>query len=339
MPPRDFTPTIDPIVDITRRRLLTAIPALGVFAAGVNCGDDDDDAGGEHTTTPGATNAAFPVTIAHEFGETTVEKKATRIVAAGFNEVDFILAFGEKPVGIRDFIGTYPEETRPWARDLIKDTKFENIGGNEIDFEKVASLDPDLIMAVYAFLDDGAYAKLSGIAPTVAGPQGGATWKEQTRMTGQALGMEARAEELVADAEQRVKDAIAAHPEFKDKSLAILWGVTEPGAGYYLLPETDLRAQFFYDFGFVPPATTGEISADQAQLFDTDAVVVFGWTEEQMAGDRLFQGLDAVTGGHVLYFAWESDLAGALGFSSPLSIPYAVDVVVPLLADAVKGAS
>lgn len=338
MPPRDFPQTIDPIVDITRRRLLTAIPALGVFAAGINCGDDDDDDSTPAETPTGA-DTAFPVTIEHEFGETTIDKKPTRIVAAGFNEVDFVLAFGEKPVGIRDFIGTYPEETRPWAVDLIKDAGFVDIGGEEIDFEKVATLDPDLIMAVYAFLDEGAFEKLNGIAPTIAGPMGGASWKEQTLITGRAFGQEAKAQELVSGVEQKVKDAIAANPGFAGKSLAILWGVNEPGSGYYLLPETDLRAQFFYDLGFVPPATTGEISADQAQLLDADVLVIFGWTKEQLAEDRLFQGLDVVKGGHLAYFTWESDLSGALGFSSPLSIPYAIDLVVPLLAGALEGAS
>src|SRR5690606_29369791 len=125
-------------------------------------GDSDDDNGDESTptttgeNTPAGTSdpsptttgdAAFPVTIEHEFGSTTVESAPTRIVAAGFNEADFLLAFGIVPVGVRDFIGEFPEETRPWAVDLIGDAAPVDIGGTEIDFEQVAQLEPDAILA------------------------------------------------------------------------------------------------------------------------------------------------------------------------------------------------
>ena len=56
-----------------------------------------------------------------------------------------------------------------------------------------------------------------------------------------------------------------------------------------------------------------------------------------MASNPLFQGLRAVQDGRVTYVAWESDLAGALGFSSPLSIPYAIDLAAPLLAETLEG--
>lgn len=327
-------PIADPVVDTTRREFITGVGAVALAAAFLAaCGSED-----EPDPTAEA-SGAFPVTIEHEFGSTTVEEKPARIVAAGFNEVDFILAFGETPVGVRDFIGTYPEDTRPWAVDLIGDTELVVIGGTEIEFELVASLDPDLIMAVYAFLDEGAYTNLSGIAPTVAAPAGGATWKEQTAITGRALGQEARAEEIIREVDQRFVDVAEDHPEFADKTLAIVWGVSDPGSGYSLLPETDLRAQFFYDLGFVPPPVTGAISPEQASAIDQDLVVVFGWTETDMAGDELFQGLTAVQEGRIVYFAWESDLAGALGFSSPLSIPYAIDLAAPALAAALSGNS
>jgi len=333
---------------ISRRRLLAAVPALGLIAAGfAACGDDDDDDRGNASTsgsngaTPDApasagAESAYPVTIEHEFGSTTIESAPKRIVAAGFNEVDFLLAFGVVPVGVRDFIGQYQEDRRPWAVDLIGDAELVVVGGQEIDFEQVAALDPDLIMAVYAFLDEGAYEKLSGIAPTVAGPAGGATWKEQTRITGRALGQEARAEDLIREIDEHFERAKNENPGFNGKSLAIVWGVGNVGEGYYLLPETDLRAQFFYNLGFVPPEQTGRLSVEQASALDQDVIVVFGWTPEQLAGDPLFQGLPAVQAGRVIYYSWDSDFAGALGFSSPLSIPYAIDLVVPELAAAVK---
>ncbi len=330
-PDRPNGATTNPAVHSTRRQFIKGVGAVALAGLLAACGSEKDP---EPTAEA---SDAFPVTIDHEFGSTTIEQTPTRIVAAGFNEVDFILAFGETPVGVRDFIGTYPEDTRPWAVDLIGDTELPVIGGNEIDFELVASLNPDVIMAVYAFLDEGAYTNLSGIAPTVAGPAGGATWKEQTLITGRALGKETRAEEIVREVDQRFADAAGAHPEFAGKTLAIVWGVGDPGSGYTLLEEADLRAQFFYNLGFVPPPLTGEISPEQANVIDQDLIVVFGWTEADLASDALFQGLTAVQEGRVVYFAWESDLAGALGFSSPLSIPYAIDLAAPALAAALNG--
>lgn len=335
----------------TRRQLLTAIPGLAILAAGVACGDDDNNnAGGTPTATAestpgGAGNAtptttgesAFPVTIEHELGSTTVESAPTRIVAAGFNEADFLLAFGIVPVGVRDFVGEFPEETRPWAADLIGDAAPVDIGGMEIDFEQVAQLEPDAILAVYAFLDENSYGLLSGIAPTVTAPAGGATWQEQTMITGRVLGQEERAAEIVAEIDQRFADVAAEHPEFQEKTLALLWGVGEPGEGYTLLEPSDLRAQIFYNMGFTPPETTGSISNEQAALIDQDVIAVFGWTEEDLAEDELFQGLSAVQAGRVVYVGgWETEMAGALGFGSPLSIPYAIELAAPLLAEAIQ---
>jgi len=345
------------VMQVSRRRFLGGLGAAGIAAAFLAaCGGSEDDP--TPSTTAGSTGSAtgtaastgtaeapgtpaaadaFPVTIEHEFGNTTVEQASTRVVAAGFNEVDFLLAFGVVPVGVRDFIGTYDETKRPWAMDLIGASNLVDIGGTEIDFERVAGLNPDLIMAVYAFLDDGAYTNLSGIAPTVTAPAGGATWQEQTRITGLALGQEQKAEELLGDIEARFAAVADEHPEFEGKTLAIVWGTGDPGAQFYLLPPTDLRAQFFYNMGFVPPEKTGEISAEEVNLLDQDVVAVFGWAEESMAGNPLFQTLAAVQEGRVTYIPWESDLAGALGFSSPLSIPYAIDIAAPLLALTLAG--
>lgn len=342
---------------VSRRRFLGGIGSAALAAAFLAaCGGEDEPgtaatstattATGTATTsttapatategagTPEATPAAaYPVTIEHEFGSTTIEQAPTRVVAAGFNEVDFLLAFGVVPVGVRDFIGSYDETVRPWATELIGDAEMVDIGGTEIDFELVAGLDPDLIMGVYAFLDDGAYTNLSGIAPTVTAPAGGATWQEQTLITGQALGQAEQAEEILSGI------ALSAeHPEFEGKTLAIVWGTGDPGAQFSLLPPTDLRAQFFYNMGFVPPEQTGEISAEELHLIDQDVIAVFGWTEAEMADNPLFQGLTAVQEGRITYVAWESDLAGALGFSSPLSIPYAIDLAAPLLASILEG--
>src|ERR1700712_2100570 len=49
--------------------------------------------------------AAFPSTVTHEFGSTTVTAEPKSVVTIGFNEQDFALALGVTPVGVREFFG------------------------------------------------------------------------------------------------------------------------------------------------------------------------------------------------------------------------------------------
>jgi iron complex transport system substrate-binding protein len=313
---------------------VTAGVAVAVLAA---CGGATPSA-----PTPQSSAAApgFPVTITHAFGATAIEAPPQRIVALGYNEADFVLALGAQPIGVRDFIGSFDEDNRAWARDLVSGPPPEKVGGEEIDFEKIAELRPDLIMAVYAFLEQSDYDKLSQIAPTVAQPSqdATATWQEQTRITGQALGKPAEAEQLVAAVEKRFADVRATHPEFAGRTIAV--GLGEETSGTYVLEPTDLRAQFFADLGFVNSTQTGEIAQEQFGLLDQDVLVLMGVEKDAMLANPVFAQVPVVRDGRTFYAGtFASEFSGALGFGSPLSLPYALDIAVPELrtATAVPG--
>ena len=184
-------------------RTSVAVLVALLAAALVACGGPPAPAAPAAPTSAGT--AAFPVTIEHVFGSTTIPAAPRRMVTIGFNEADFALALGVVPVGVRDFIGEYVEESRPWAQEALGGATPEVVGGNELELEKIAALQPDVILGVYSFIDRATYERLSGIAPTVAPPSEtvAATWQEQTRITGRALGMTERAEQVVADTEAR----------------------------------------------------------------------------------------------------------------------------------------
>ena len=187
--------------------LLVPLLALALAACG---GSEEEPAASSGTTAAGD---AFPVTIEHTFGETTIEEAPERVVTIGFNEQDFALALGVTPVGVRENLGDYDATQRPWVVDLLPDEPLPTVGGEELDLEAIAALQPDLILGIYSFIDESTYDLLSDIAPTIAEsadyPTGGTPWQEQTRMTGQALGAEDEADALVDDVEGQFAAAIA----------------------------------------------------------------------------------------------------------------------------------
>ena len=63
--------------------------------------------------------------------------------------------------------------------------------------------------------------------------------------------------------------------------------------------------------------------------------MVYG-SREDLEGFPLFRRLDAVREDRVIFMDPTGDFANALGFSSPLSPPYALDRAVPQLAEALE---
>ena len=107
-----------------------------------------------------------------------------------------------------------------WARDRYGGAKPEKVGGDELELEKVAPLQPDLIMGVYSYIDEPMYEKLSIARPSRHEGDAADTWQDQTLITGRALGREKEAEEVVDRVEARFAKAREEHPEFEGRTLA-----------------------------------------------------------------------------------------------------------------------
>jgi iron complex transport system substrate-binding protein len=311
--------------------------ALAAVLAGslTACGESSGD---EPAATATGGSGAWPVRIEHAFGETTIDEEPQRVVTVGFNEADFALALGVTPVGVRDYLG-YDHADRPWASGLLPGEPLPTVGDEEIDVEAVAALEPDLILGVYSFMDEDTYGLLSQIAPTVAEsadfPTGGTPWQEQTRMTGRALGAADEAEALVGEVEERIAAAVEANPSFAGAVVPVDYVF---GGGHYVLEETDLRRRFFADLGLAAPPTAGELSPELVGELDRDALVVVGVQEQDALADPLLAALPVVAEDRTLFLGdFTQDFSAALGFSSPLSIPFALDVAVPRLAQALDG--
>jgi iron complex transport system substrate-binding protein len=323
------------------RRLLVALAASALLAG---CASGAEPAA-PRVQAPAA-DGAFPVTVPHKFGETVIPERPQRVVSLGYTEQDAILAFGVVPVGVRYAFGPRDDVFFPWADAAAGAAQPTVLAREEIEFEQVAALQPDLIMAVTAGLEQQQYDTLSRIAPTVVQPAEyvdfGTPWQVQTRVTGQALGQPERAEELVAQVEARFAEVKAAHPDLVGRTLT-LSGPTFEGQ-YPFHATDDTRTRFFGELGMVVPpeldAAAGEsfygtVSRENASMLDADVLVWQSGSPEERAqieSDEILDALPVVAEGRALFI--EGTDYDALQFASALSLPYLLDEFVPKLSAA-----
>jgi iron complex transport system substrate-binding protein len=318
------------------------------------CGDDDDSSSSSSSSSPSATSEAFPVTVAHEHGETTVARAPERVVTLGYSDQDFVLAFGVAPIAVTDWYGDYEHATWEWAQDELGDA--EPVVLNEgaftgtaaYNYEEIASLEPDLIIAMYTDMSEQQYETLTEIAPTIAPsgeyPEFGMPWQESTRTVGLALGQPARAEELIGEVDALLAGVAAAHPEFEGLEMVVA-ELFEPGSSF-ARSANDPRTKLMTSLGFVLPDEIAELAGDldgvaisdeQMALLDRDLLV---WNvghdpelRAQIEAKPLYPQLDVVKDGQSVFIEDEL-VSGALTWGTVLSLPYAIDELVPVLAEA-----
>ncbi|MBW0125344.1 iron-siderophore ABC transporter substrate-binding protein [Pseudonocardia sp. KRD-176] len=276
-----------------------------------------------------------------------------RVVSVGFTEQDILLALDVVPVAVTEWYGDQPNATWSWARDELGDAQPEVLRvADSYEYEKIAALRPDLIVAVNAGLDQEPYDRLSAIAPTVAHPADGPTifgpWDAQTRLVGQALGKAEQAEELITGIKDRFAAEAAAHPQFAGVPAVFLQAPYYDGSA--IAYQDGLSTEFLTDLGFVVPSDIDRFApeGDTAQAYIPlenlgvlDGADVLLWATEdttartELEAQPLYRQLAAVRGGNLVFT--DGELAGAIYFSSPLSLPYVLDRLVPLLEQAVVG--
>ncbi|MFK4547751.1 iron complex transport system substrate-binding protein [Streptomyces tendae] len=335
------------------RRLAAALSAaaLGVgLLAG--CGSDSDDSADQAGGGTPAAAGAFPVTVEHAFGTTKIEKAPERVVSVGYTDDQTVLAFGIKPVGMVDQYpnpaGQSPDINTqwPWVKDKWGDTKPEVImknGDTGPNYEKIAALRPDLIVAVYSEIDQAAYDKLSKIAPTVGRTKGekepfSAPWQDNALHIAKALGKAEEGEKMVADIQGKLDAAKQDHPQFADQTAVVLSWYKDSVAPF---TSTDVRGRLVTGIGFkyqteIDKVAGGDfyttLSPERVDLVDVDRVFVINDKADQAALKKfkLFTNLDAVKNGKVSYLLDSEGPAvgAAISQGTLLSMPYAVDELV-----------
>ncbi|MFI1250529.1 iron-siderophore ABC transporter substrate-binding protein [Streptomyces anulatus] len=334
------------------QRLAAAVSAA-TFGVGLlaGCGTDSADEK-KNDDAPAAAGGAFPVTVEHAFGSTEVSKAPKRVVTVGYTDDQAVLAFGVKPVGMVDQYpnpaGQTPDINTqwPWVKDQWGDTRPEVVmknGDAGPNFEKIASLRPDLIIAVYSEVDKAAYEKLSKIAPTVGRTKGekelfSAPWQDNAVHIAKALGKEKEGAELVKGIQTKLDAAKKAHPEFGgQKAVALSWYKDSISA----FTSTDVRGRLVTGTGFdyqteIDKVADGgfstELSPERIDLIDVDRIFVINDKADTDALKKfeLFNNLPAVKNGKVSYLLDSEGPAvgAAMSQGTLLSLPYAIDELV-----------
>jgi iron complex transport system substrate-binding protein len=330
------------------RGTLAALAALTVL---VGCGSTEAGEGDGGAAASG--DGAFPVSIEHTFGTTTIEQQPERVVVLGWSAQDVVYSLGLAPVGMPSYsYGGGDDGVLPWDDeyfDAAETTLLDTADGPPL--EAIAALRPDVVLAPYEGFDAATYEDLSKIAPTVAYPGEAWTtpWDEQTRIIGQALGKSAEAEKLIDDTNAAVQQIADEHPEFADLTFAY----TSMGAeSLYLYLGEDPRVQLIENLGFAldPSVDTlagggdaatfySQISQELAPEIAADVVIGFadGLTAAEVLAQPVYARVPALQRGSAVIVD-DEEFAAAMSSVSVLSIPFALDELVDQLATAAGNA-
>ncbi len=325
--------------DLTRRDFLVASGAAMLLGGCGGGGSEEADSSGETRT------------IEHKFGETEVSGKPERVVTVGVSEQDPALALGVTPVGVTEWFGEQPFAVWPWARGELGDAEPEVLELGDLNLEAIAALRPDLIVGTNSGMGGEDYDRLAEIAPTLAQSDEYADynmpWQEQTSVIGRALGRRREAEELIARVESRIAKARERLAEYAGASAVLVNGGPAEGV-INVYTSSSKNGRLLTALGFEVPEEFDElaeggdqavISLERLDLLDRDLLVwnlgLFG-DRAEIEAIPLYQQLDAVNEGRDMFITNEEPYA-AIGFSTVLSLPYAIDQLVPMLTAAIDG--
>jgi iron complex transport system substrate-binding protein len=250
------------------------------------------------------------------------------------------------PVGIQDWYGGHPYGVWPWAQPALGDAKPQVYEG-DINFETIASLNPDLIVGVREGITEEEYRLLSQIAPTVVQPKAHAgkvtPWQEILTVIAASVGESRKAADIKQQFEERIDRIRDAHPDWQGKTAVFV----NPESGKpHAYASFDNRSKLLTDLGFViPPAIDviaegtnfAYLSLEDLSPIDADVLVWYAY-EDNVTPIReleLRRLMRAVREGREVVA--DDLLSGAWSFLSPLSIPYVLDNIEREIEAAVDG--
>ena len=327
---------------------LATVLTLGLVA----CGGSDTGGGGE--SAPSA-DGAFPVSIESALGVAEITEAPERIVTLGQGSAETAIALGTVPVGIESYEwGSDETGYLPWIHEAVteagEELPVQFTGGEDIDFEAVIELEPDVILAPWSGITQEQYDILSDIAPTVAYPDlpWSTDWDQQIEIIGEALGRSEEAQGLIDDIERQFEEAAASRPEYADLTFSYIY-TDGPGTLGVFMPD-EQRVAMVRGLGLqvdpvveTLPETEGTDSAvigleNADKLKDSDLIFTFytdAETREEIEAQELYASIPAIERGSVVV-SDDTSFVTASSIINPLTVPWVLDRYLPLIDEAVE---
>ncbi|WP_165988920.1 ABC transporter substrate-binding protein [Streptomyces sp. YIM 98790] len=272
----------------------TVLVTAGLLATAACSSDDPDkdtDAGGD--TPPASSEAPFPRTVTHAMGDTVLEEAPERIVALDMTFVDAVMALEGQVAGYTTV--TAPDEELPayFGEDVATYAAGAEPVGllEEPDLEKILELQPDLILSA-AVRHEEIYDQLVALdIPVIFTETTGATWKDNLRLVGEALGKEDLAEQKISAFEERataIGDSVRASAG-GNPSVSVVRFVDGPTRLY---KEDTYIGVIINDLGFDKPADaqgTGfnaDISEEETLKVDADHIFVTAYPDPEGLSEK-----------------------------------------------------
>lgn len=294
---------------------------------------------------PATAAAAAPLELAHQYGATKVPAKPTRVVTMSNSWTDALIALGV-PITAEFVTKGYAGKGNlfEWTpKHESKIVEMATIG--EIDFEQLASFDPDLVLAGYVG-DEQTFKKLQAVAPTIPVMDEKAvldTWQDVTTTAGRIFGQQEKAKDLVENVEQQITAFKQEFPTAQGKTF-VFGQLTADGQLGLVAAESDAAAKLITSTGLRLDPKLSEVakggdrvlvSKERTDLLEADVLVLWPLaggpeTFEKVPG---WNDLPAVRDQATVFVTNDN----AVGFGSPTiySVPYVLDLLRP----AVRAAS
>jgi iron complex transport system substrate-binding protein len=286
-------PVMPRVNDATRREFLVGTAGLLLLSAA--CGGNGQ---GREERAGGGTRA-----VEHVLGTTEVPAELRRVVALDpYVSLPTALLLGVPVVGT----GYIPAgEPFPPFLDEDETEEIENVGWLEFNLERIAALEPDLIIGQERFVVEEVYEELSRIAPTVATGYEIGDWRGNLRAVAGAFGQTEEVERRISEVEGRMEEFRETRGEVLERTLVSLVNIRE-AEDIRVYTEHDFAGSILEDAGVrrpeaqrasEPDENIKDLSQELLPQIDADVIVYYvgsaggDYEESQAALERIQENL------------------------------------------------
>ena len=287
---------------------------------------------------------AFPITIDHVYGKTTIGKQPKRLVTLDMASTGSAVALVRVPNAFpKTTEGGNAKGVYTWMEGVLEGFQVPSEGpnapvlldmSNGLPLDAIKAAKPDIILALQDDLSEADYKGLSEIAPVVVRPgRPGETSPEDLILTtGKALGQYNHAKEFVAQSKEVYPEDGRDYGVYKGKTVIVARLTADAKTTLHLYPAQNIRTQVVTQLGFNPaevvqnrqPSGTSqtiELSEDQAAQATSDVVIAVARNSEEAARLRthpVLQALPAAKNGNLVIIDTPA-IAQGLASGDPIS--------------------